>query len=553
MNMRPPEIVRSFKNYLQESLDRLAPDHRLLLYCAIFFGLLASRRWAQWISPQVWNEEGAPEPLLNAGSLLPDYIHFGWRAFFMPVNDYLFIVPKTISGLALTLSFSHYPFISTIISWLFITLVALAITYCPTHLKGKALCAISLFLVPCDPEVFGLTSYTFWWASLLLFLIALWDEMQPLTWLRLVLLSIAGLSTPVIVLVLPLLYVRAWLYRQRRGEIVIAVVATAISAVQLFFILHGVASGAAPLRSALTRTLPTFLGRFLLSTENIQWQWAAALFLLLTICYWVFWNRRSLTVWSVVYLLFGSIALVVARVDPAILHPQLAGPRYFFFPFVLLGWILIQCYHSTRSVGIRVGVILFGGLALGGAVRVWSRTHDDLNWVAHVRSCAVFQNYTVPIQCDGHLESAWSLKLTGKQCKQLLDRELISAPALQSDHSTFPFTTEKIVAAEKPRLSRVTRVTGAEALSMRTRRGSRIVFRTGGLGKTNKVTIAESPHEFLTQLPIARNWIVLEFSNSKLPEEFTVEFAVTGGTANDWLETAFEEIEGGEPLNDLAE
>ena len=546
--MRLPEIVRSFRNSLQGSLDRLAPYHRLLFYCVIFIGLLASRRWAQWVSPQVWDEEGAPELLINqgsgAGSLLPDYIQFGWRALFMPINDYLLFVPKTISGLALTLSFSNYPFISTIISWLFITLVALAITYCPTHLKSRSLCAISVFLVPSDPEVFGLTLYTFWWASLLLFLIALWDEKQPLTWLRLVLLSIAGLSTPVIVIVLPLLYLRAWLYRQRRGEIVIAVAATAISAVQLFFILQGAASGTAPLRSALTRTLPTFLGRFLLSTDNVQWQWAAALLLLIVIASWVFWNRRSLTVWSLVYLLFGSMALVVARVDPAILHPQLAGPRYFFFPFLLLGWILIQCYQSTGSIGVRVGVILFGALAFGGAVRVWSRTHDDLNWVAHVRSCVVFQNYTTPIQYDGHRESAWALKLTGQQCRQLLDRELISAPVLQSDHSTFPFTTEKTVAAEKPRLAHVKRVSGAEAFSMRMRRGNRIVFRTSEPGKTNRVTIAESPQEFLTQLPIAKNWIVLEFSNTKLPEEFTAEFTITGGTANDWLEIAFEEVEG---------
>jgi hypothetical protein len=156
----------------------------------------------------------------------------------------------------------------------------------------------------------------------------------------------------------------------------------------------------------------------------------------------------------------------------------------------------------------------------------------------------VFQNYTVPVQYDGHRESTWSLKLTGEQCRELLDRELISSPSLRSDHSTFPFTVEKTAAAGGPWLSRVTRVSGAEAFSVRIRRGSRIIFRTGGLGKTNRVTILESSHEFLTQLPIAKNWIVLEFSNSKLPEEFTVEFAITGGTSNDWLETAFEEVEG---------
>ena len=187
----------------------------------IFLILLASRRWMQLIIPQVWDEDGT--------QIIPGFITHGWASLFTPVNGYLIMVPKLISAISLTISFSHYPIISTIIVWLFIASIGLAIVLSPTSLKGKLSCAILMLSIPSDPEVFGLPLYTFWWSSILLFLVSLWNEKnQTLGW-RLAFLLIGGLSSPMIVLILSILYLRVFWYRSLRSEWVVALGGTIIA------------------------------------------------------------------------------------------------------------------------------------------------------------------------------------------------------------------------------------------------------------------------------------------------------------------------------------
>jgi len=164
---------------------------RYFLYPILFTSftlLLASRRWLQLVSPQVWDEDGT--------KIIPGLINHGLTSFLTPVNGYLITVPKIISLISLTISFSHYPLISTILAWLFIASVGLAVAISPTHLKLKIACALLIFLIPSNPEVFGLPLYTFWWSSILLFLLALWDEKNlQLKW-RVIFLFLGGLSSP---------------------------------------------------------------------------------------------------------------------------------------------------------------------------------------------------------------------------------------------------------------------------------------------------------------------------------------------------------------------
>lgn len=222
----------------------------------LFLGLLTSRRWQQLLSPQVWDEDGA--------QILYGFITNGWYNFFEPVNGYLITVPKIISFVSLNLSFSQYPAISTLITWLFIAAVGVVIVLAPTQLHNKFLCAVFVFLIPSDPEVFGIPLYTFWWAALLLFLVALWDENSSSLLWRISFLVIVGLSSPIIIMILPVLYLRALWYRTLHSEIIIAITATFISLIQIYTIIKESAVHSLSIIHLIYNAGPATFGKFLI-------------------------------------------------------------------------------------------------------------------------------------------------------------------------------------------------------------------------------------------------------------------------------------------------
>ena len=284
------------------SLKSIKLRYQLISLMALLLGLLATRRWQQIISPQVWAEDGV--------RILPQYIREGWFSFFEPVNGYLVTIPKIISAVSLEVSFLNYPLISTILSWLFITLVGLAIAYSPTKMHDKALCAIAVFMIPSDPEVFGLPLYTFWWSSLLLFLVALWDEKVPLIGWRIGFVMICGLSSPVIIAILPILYFRSYRYRSLHAEHTVASIATLIAAVQLYFILQISSSeaGFPPLESLLKFIVPKFFGRFLIGNwiDNGLCLWLAGMGVSSLMIGWLIHERHRVCGYCFIFWLYRS-------------------------------------------------------------------------------------------------------------------------------------------------------------------------------------------------------------------------------------------------------
>ena len=164
-----------------------------------------------------------------------------------------------------------------------------------------------------------------------------------------------GLSSPVIVLILPVLYLRVYWYRRLSSELLIAISATLITAVQISFIVKGSASRFSPLDSVAKNVIPEFFGRFMIGnwTDNSIILLLVGIGLIGILAKFVFYDRHNRSIWILLYLLLGSIALTVARIDPASIHPEFAGPRYFFFPFILTFWILIQFFYVTQSVWSR--------------------------------------------------------------------------------------------------------------------------------------------------------------------------------------------------------
>lgn len=516
-----------------------------------FFSLSASRRWQQFTSPQVWDEDGT--------QVLYEYIvNNGWLSLFEPVNGYLIFISKLISFLSIEISVTSYPIVSTVITCLFIAFIGMAVVYSPTKLMGKWFCAVAIFIVPSDPEVFNLPLYAFWWGSLLLFLVAVWDENSTTVLERILFLLIGGLSSPLIIMVLPVFYYRIYIYRSFRNEFKVAIVATIIAIIQYSFIHSAGVSGQPNVVSILFNTIPVFLGYFIvgnLSVSNSIILWIAGILIIAGIAKWVFLERSPLS-YILVYLLAGSIALSVARIDPSILHPVLAGPRYFFFPYILIFWMLIQLGHKVSAIWHYT----FLGVMLLNVVPVWSRSHDDLKWKNHIVSCSLFPSkYTVPVHSDGNKYSAWSVELLGPKCAELLNNNFFGQNDVKNV-ATFPYSLKtwngnlsewhraKIISNtmngsdfQNSVLTGYTVIgsykvsdsdTGELIVSLN--KGDKLLYRSGPGKGGQKLVIKEGDGIFIEELPSALEWVELDFSNSALPDHFLVEISDNGKGWGEW-------------------
>lgn len=237
------------------------------------FFLLLLRAWPRLFYPEVWIEDGTQN--------LTGFINEGAINIFSPVGGYLVVVPKMITFLSLTISFVAYPLISTIISWLFILFVFLVIAKAPTYLRGQILLAASCFLIPSDPECFGLPMYTYWWSSLLLFVLICWKENQNLI-LRAILLVIATLSSPVCLITLPLFWFRVWKFKKISSEMWLAIFATALSFSQVLVMIANSNPGQFNL-SSIIWIIPTFFGSYLVGNLNPSQNWIMGLLVFLFI------------------------------------------------------------------------------------------------------------------------------------------------------------------------------------------------------------------------------------------------------------------------------
>ncbi|HEY4990279.1 MAG TPA: hypothetical protein VII09_10755 [Opitutaceae bacterium] len=505
----------------------------------LFLGLLASRRWEQFKSPQVWCEDGR---------IISGFIANGWREFLLPVNGYLILVPKIITRASLAISTFYYPIVSTVLACLFSAGVGLAVAFSPTRLRGRVACALSLFLVPSDAEVFGLPLYTLWWAPILLLLLALWDERRSCLGLRLLFVAAGGLSSPFILVVWPVLCLRALWLRRRGAETAVALAATLVSAVQVKFILGGAHMELPPGSSFLAYVVPKFCGWFLLGnfSEASAVLWPAGFLVMAVIA--AFWieGRRSPTAWILVYLYCGGVASSIFRNDPAALHPIRGGPRYFFFPFILTFWILIQLLLATEIKWLRISLGTALAVAVLNALPAWTRYHDDLHWAEHLASARLFSEYEIPIESDGHRFRAWSIDEPGRTWNRLLREDGSVSPEKLATLPTFAYRVVKesdadtgwgSAASTGAYAARDETAPGRERL-FKLSAGSRLRFRSGRVTRSQSMQILGYESVFLPDLPITTDWVTLEFSNSRLPREFTVKVDDHGQGLGEWSESA---------------
>ncbi len=231
-------------------------------------------------------------------------------------------------------------------------------------------------------------------------------------------------------------------------------------------------------------------------------------------------------------------------------------------------WILIQCFYvSSKSILLRIFIGIFIATAIINAMPVWSRQHhDDLHWKSHVYSCPLFPWYAIPIQFNGDKTKAWSFRLSGKKCTELLKHDLFSQTELNK-LPTFPYRVlnkvlklDQVVSNEREPATLISstmtgtdyqksnikghRVIGSFDTSgtgevfLKLQRGNHILYRSGPNINQQSVAIQGQEHVFLTDLPPAKEWVKLSFSNSKLPPKFVVVIKDDGHGFGEWSAVA---------------
>jgi len=380
--------------------------------------ILFARRYAQMLDPQVWDEEGR---------IITQMVASGPLCFFTPMNGYLILLPRILAFLALLVPMREYPRVGVMLAWMVIVAIMIAVALMPSRIAGGPLLVAATMLVPSDPELFGLLLYTFWWTVPLLYAAYFWTHDQTISWARVGAIVLSGLSAPAIVAVAPLFVLRA--VRERtRDNIAAGAAALLCALVQLSFIVRTNAAGVHLSFVTIELLIEKLIGGYVAWNflPNRSHDTVSLIAGLLTVAFiaTAILRERPLrpTLYALLYLWLAATALSLARVDVAKLDQVGAGPRYYFLPFVLEGWILVQIVAKSHISVVRAGAVLILMCAAFNALPVLSRTHADLHWKASVAACAAAPDAaitSIPIQYDGNVASHWDIKVSGFDCRRM--------------------------------------------------------------------------------------------------------------------------------------
>ncbi|PPU21174.1 hypothetical protein XarbCFBP7610_03505 [Xanthomonas arboricola] len=394
-----------------------------LILTATFLALYY-RRPDQFFAPYIWVEDGTVS--------LPQYLRDGWRYLFEPVAGYLILPSKLIQLAALTLSGRHYPEIAYWGNLLFHAAVLCCIAFSRTTLKYPLLCALFTLLIPTDSEVFGTSHYAFWWGSLLLLPPLLWQQEDTrLPWARCFMVVLGGLSSPLVVVLLALFLLRNLLHRSR-NELVITVLAIGCACVQLYFILSSGTHGSSlPDHLSIALLTEKFLGNFVYwapSSPSTLWI-GDALLASLVLAALIARKRLQWSHFALATILAASTLISVSRAPLEMIDPFGGGPRYFFYPYIFLGWLLIELAPVVpRALGAVLALAVLAGLPQ--FIAYTPRGHHAIDWNAELTRCAEASTpYNFPIHFTGNRNQLWGVKLSPAECRRigtegLLDRSL---------------------------------------------------------------------------------------------------------------------------------
>lgn len=425
-SVQPPP---SFRERLTRLFDEARESESLRILGAFGACMLVwvMRRPEQLTRPYVWVEEAL---------IIRNFLDDGWAGAFEPVQGYLILPANVLVALAAELSFVQLPELMYTFSFAVFVATILLLVLPESRwgdLNARCLMALTMVLVPTNPEVFGVALYSFWWSTLWPVIVLGWK--RDLWALRIPVLAVAALSSPAAG-ALFIVFVLAYVLRRRLRELVSAGILLAGFVYEASLALDStraelLSRDADPLK-VLEQTFRTggiFETGWLSPGSPDRWFLLLAgivfiTFLVLASVRLALARRHE----ALLLLTTAGVYTVLSAVPaPLISDPVTAGPRYFFLPFVVYGWGLLVLWRHADLARLRTAAALLLAASLLGLATTFSRggelTTANLSWEAEVHKCArsLEDTFGIPIYFDGSTQHFWTLPISPAECRRLAD------------------------------------------------------------------------------------------------------------------------------------
>jgi hypothetical protein len=354
----------------------------VLAACGVIWVL---RRPEQLTRPYVWVEESY---------IIKSFIEDGWAGAFEPIQGYLILPANVLVALATDISFMQLP--DLMYAFAFAVFVAtILLLLLPESRWGdlttRSAFALTMALVPTNPEVFGVLLYSFWWTTLWPLIVLGWK--RDLWLLRAPVLIIGTLSSPAGGALFTVFAV-AYLLNRRIRELLSAGI---LLAGFVFQVITALDSTRAELLSRDADPMAvleqTFRTGGLFETQWLSPGKGDRYFLLLAgLAFFSFLFVAAFRLsfaarrHEVLLLLMATGVFTVLSAVPAALvsDPAGAGPRYYFLPFVGFGWVLIALWRRIDVDRLRTASGVLFCMSLLGLATTFSRASEEttarLSW-----------------------------------------------------------------------------------------------------------------------------------------------------------------------------
>jgi len=380
------------------------------------------RRPDQFLHPYVWVEE---YQILNTYQT-----HGLLRAVLSPPQGY-FIWPSSFTvGISAAVSFLHLPVIEYWLStaWFVATLCLILVPASSLRLRWRIGIAALLMLAPMNPEIYGVALYIFWWTTLWPLISLFWSK--DYWWLRIPVLIIGGMSSIAGAAMVVPYAILFGITRQRR-HLVGAAVLTLTLAAQTIAYLRSPRTEQSPLhpeRVAIQelRNFSDYAFTWLKPTDSDFLGLAGAIILIaiLGVVAYATVRQRSSNTNELVALVIGLLIVGLLSSEPAplIADPILAGTRYYFLPYAVLGWVLLMIAVTSELRWARVAATVLIVMSLLTLSQDFARHDDRFIWSQQLARCKTANKpFSVPVQFDGIAANMWQgyLMITPQTCRHL--------------------------------------------------------------------------------------------------------------------------------------
>jgi len=418
----------------------------IIFLSLLFFLLLYLRRADQLLYPGVWNEDG----VVN----IPSFLNNGWKNLIEPVQGYLITVPKLITDVSLSISFIYYPEISTILTWIFTIYISLLIVYAPTVLPYRVISAIMIYMVPSYAEAYGIPLYLLWVSGIFVLLSMLWKPYKKQL-LKNIILILGGLSSPIIIMMIPIQIFRILTLANKKQEFFTFLVTIGISIIQFKIMslgnhhdhsLHGIDLYLSYLNLDFIENLnysgfsayffgKYFMGAYLVADyqawviKDYILMVSGGFFLITLLFIALFQYRKDPYMYILFYMLFTMIGISLLRVD--FIVPDNLSSRYFFFPSILLSWLLLYIMNKSKYYRLVIIPILISSVIT--SLQIFEKHNQDLEWRKQIFQCVhAKKSYGIPIHYAGQKSGCWHLWLSPKTCKSLVENDFFDLPSIST-------------------------------------------------------------------------------------------------------------------------